>query len=240
MTMAKIPSLSTIHNLSRNIVVCVQVYYHHKSMPIGTKRKLLLSKLEIKLMWKTMSFTFIRTRFALQSCHTQVGQYSEVVHSTLEVFEWTAHVDPSSSCTMCCFLKRKVLGEGQRRWKWTVGVPLISFMTWIMHDAPIRWHLFHCNPHDFCWQHIMEDYVVDFIDIWRVGIGMLGEQGAKVLGLRRSRKHPYHIQPTNTHLCQHDKWLWTDEEGCNGAPLENMSRQGCSSTSSCNIKRKKK
>ena len=26
---------------------------------------------------------------------------------------------------------------------------------------------------------MIEDYVVDFIDIWRVGIGMLGEQGAE-------------------------------------------------------------
>ena len=31
-----------------------------------------------------------------QSCHTKAGQYSEAICSTLEVFEWTAHIDPSS------------------------------------------------------------------------------------------------------------------------------------------------
>ena len=115
--MAKILSLSTIHNLSRSVDVCVQVYYHHKSMHIAAKvpkRKCYLEKLGINV---ENDEPHIHLNKFCQSCHTKAGQYSEADCSTLEVFEWTAYVDPSSSCKVCCSLIRKVLGEGQRRRK---------------------------------------------------------------------------------------------------------------------------
>ena len=70
-----------------------------------------------------------------QSCHTKAGQCSEAVCSTLEVFEWTAHVDPSSSCKVCCFYLKKSTGERPKKTKMNRGRPL-SFTTRIMRDAP--------------------------------------------------------------------------------------------------------
>ena len=99
--MARIPSLSTIHNLSRSIVLCVQVYYHHKSMPIAAK----VPKINFYLV-KNLGLNVdndephIHLNKFCQSCHTKAGQYSEAICSTLEVFEWTAHVDHSSHTPM--------------------------------------------------------------------------------------------------------------------------------------------
>ena len=187
-----------------------------------------------------------------QSCNTKAGQYSEAVCSILEVFEWTAHADPSSSCKVCCFLKKKSTGGRLKKTKMNRGRPL-SFTTRIMCDAPnsmkssiplqpsrflpttfvaiedLQCSICNCIvdqpvetpcrklvcslcivslfrscddvvslPHPSSVEydidqflshyhttfpratvtpklHMMEDHVVDFIDNWRVGIGMLGE-----------------------------------------------------------------
>ena len=103
--MARIPSLSTIHNLSRSIVLCVQVYYevyyHHKSMPIAAKVPNINCYLVKKIRNKCGNDEpHIHPNKFCQSCHTKAGQYSEAICSTLEVFKWTAHVDPSSHTPM--------------------------------------------------------------------------------------------------------------------------------------------
>ena len=76
------------------------------------KNKLLLSKLGINV---ENDEPHIHSNKLCQSCHTKAGQYSEAVRSTLDVFEWTAHVDPSSSCKGAAFLRRRVQEEGKRK-----------------------------------------------------------------------------------------------------------------------------
>ena len=121
-------------SLKKHCLVCASILPPQKYAYScqGTKKKLLLSKLGINV---ENDEPHIHPNKFWQTCHTKAGQYSEAVCSTLEVFEWTAHVDLSSSCKVCCFFFKKSTGGRPKKTKMNRGRPL-SFMTRIMCDAP--------------------------------------------------------------------------------------------------------
>ena len=121
-------------SLKKRCRVCASILPPHKYAYSchGTKKKVLLRKLGINV---ENDEPHIHPDRFCQSCHTKAGQHSEAVRSTLEVFVWTAHVDPSSSCKVCCFLKKKSTGGRPKKMTMNRGRPL-PFTTRIMRDAP--------------------------------------------------------------------------------------------------------
>ena len=74
-----------------------------------------------------------------QSCHWKATQYSESVDSALEIFKWTPHTDPSSSCTVCCLFRMQNRGGRPKKERKNRGRPRSGTVSNILSNAPRSW-----------------------------------------------------------------------------------------------------